>query len=101
MKLKITLLFTLTLALAGYGLAQDKTDKTDPAAGATASAADKADAAEKDDLGFPHDGKIDDVSAIGNRNVGCNKGLGNWYSLERQVRWARALRCRWSRAQSW
>ena len=85
MKLKIALLFTLTLALAGYGLAQDKTDKTDPAAGATASAADKADAADKGDLGFPHDGKIDDVNAIGNRNVGCNKGLGNWYSLERQV----------------
>jgi predicted Zn-dependent protease len=85
MKLKIALLFTLTLALAGYGLAQDKTGTADPAAGTTASASDKADAADKGDLGFPHDGKIDDVNAIGNRNVGCNKGLGNWYSLERQV----------------
>ncbi|MGA3125238.1 MAG: M48 family metallopeptidase [Candidatus Korobacteraceae bacterium] len=85
MKLKIALLFTLILALAGYGLAQDKTDKADPAAGTTASATDKTDAADKGDLGFPHDGKIDDVNAIGNRNVGCNKGMGNWYSLERQV----------------
>jgi predicted Zn-dependent protease len=85
MKLKIALLLTLTLALAGYGLAQDKTGTTDPAAGTTPSAADKVDAADKGDLGFPHDGKIDDVNAIGNRNVGCNKGLGNWYSLERQV----------------
>jgi predicted Zn-dependent protease len=33
----------------------------------------------------PHDGGIDDVSAIGNRNVGCSRGMGNWYSLERQI----------------
>jgi predicted Zn-dependent protease len=132
MNLKSALLFTLTLALASYGLAQDKTDQTLPAAvsapadktsppaiqsspaadktgaavvqttpasaDATADkaaadspdpAADKAGAAAdkplKDDLDFPHDGKIDDVNAIGNRNVGCSKGFGNWYSLERQV----------------
>jgi beta-barrel assembly-enhancing protease len=52
-----------------------------------ADAGGKADAkAEKDELDFPHDGKTDDVNAIGNRNVGCSKGLGNWYSLESQVR---------------
>src|SRR6201981_1870288 len=33
----------------------------------------------------PHDGGIDDVDAIGNRNVGCAKGLGNWYGLEKQI----------------
>lgn len=33
----------------------------------------------------PHDGGIDDVSAIGNRNVGCSKGMGNWYGLEKQI----------------
>ncbi len=32
-----------------------------------------------------HDGSIRDVEAIGNRNVGCGEGLGNWYSLEKQV----------------
>ncbi len=32
-----------------------------------------------------HDGSIRDLSAIGNRNVGCGKGLGNWYSLEKQI----------------
>jgi len=26
-----------------------------------------------------------DLNAIGNRNVGCNKGMGNWYSLDKQV----------------
>jgi predicted Zn-dependent protease len=32
-----------------------------------------------------HDGSIRDIGAIGNRNVGCGRGLGNWYSLEKQV----------------
>jgi predicted Zn-dependent protease len=110
MKLRFVLLLTLALALPGYALAQDKTDKTAAPAdngGAAASnpgpaanspgppadnggaAADKPGAANKADKGefdFPHDGKTDDVNAIGNRNVGCTKGLGNWYSLESQVR---------------
>ncbi len=33
-----------------------------------------------------HDGSIRDISAIGNRNVGCGRGLGNWYSIEGQIR---------------
>src|SRR5690348_11704386 len=32
-----------------------------------------------------HDGGIDDLDAIGNRNVGCSKGMGNWYGLEKQI----------------
>ena len=28
---------------------------------------------------------IDDVDAVGNRNVGCGRGVGNWYSVEGQV----------------
>jgi beta-barrel assembly-enhancing protease len=32
-----------------------------------------------------HDHSIRDIDAIGNRNVGCGRGLGNWYSLERQI----------------
>jgi len=44
----------------------------------------------KGDFDFPHDGHIDDINAIGNRNVGCSKGLGNWYSLESQVRLGRS-----------
>ncbi len=32
-----------------------------------------------------HDGSKDDVDAIGNRNMG-GKGLGNWYSLEKEIR---------------
>jgi predicted Zn-dependent protease len=30
-------------------------------------------------------GGINDLNAIGNRNVGCGRGVGNWYSIEKQV----------------
>ncbi len=32
-----------------------------------------------------HDGGLNDLDAIGNRNIGCSKGVGNWYSLDKQV----------------
>ena len=32
-----------------------------------------------------HDGSIRDLDAIGNRNVGCGRGVGNWFSLEKQI----------------
>src|SRR6202050_1890548 len=32
-----------------------------------------------------HDGSIRDIDAIGNRNIGCTRGVGNWYSLEKQI----------------
>jgi len=28
---------------------------------------------------------IRDIEAIGSRNIGCHRGFGNWYSLERQI----------------
>jgi beta-barrel assembly-enhancing protease len=39
-----------------------------------------------DDDKFYHGTGINDLSAIGSRNVGCNRGLGNWYTLDSQVR---------------
>jgi predicted Zn-dependent protease len=39
-----------------------------------------------DDDKFYHGKGINDLNAIGSRNVGCNRGLGNWYTLEGQVR---------------
>jgi predicted Zn-dependent protease len=39
-----------------------------------------------DDDKFYHGTGINDVNAIGSRNVGCNRGLGNWYTLESQVK---------------
>lgn len=37
-----------------------------------------------------HDRSIKDLDAIGNRNVGCGRGLGNWYSLEGQIQMGKA-----------
>ena len=32
-----------------------------------------------------HDHSIRDIESVGNRNVGCGRGFGNWYSLDRQI----------------
>jgi len=40
-----------------------------------------------------HNGGKADVDAIGDRNVGCKTGLGNWYGVEKQV----ALRKQYAR----
>lgn len=37
-----------------------------------------------------HDGSIRDIDAVGNRNVGCGRGVGNWFSIEKQVAMGRA-----------
>jgi len=39
----------------------------------------------KSDKNAPAPSTMADLNAIGNRNVGCNKGMGNWYSLDKQV----------------
>ncbi len=39
----------------------------------------------EDDSQIKHDGGKNDVDAVGNRNVGCGRGVGNWYSIEKQV----------------
>ncbi len=40
---------------------------------------------QKDDSQIKHGGGKDDVDAIGNRKMG-NRGLGNWYSIEGEIR---------------
>ncbi|MGO9123447.1 MAG: M48 family metallopeptidase [Terriglobales bacterium] len=37
-----------------------------------------------------HDGSIRDMDAIGNRKIGCERGVGNWYSLEKQIEMGRS-----------
>ncbi len=55
----------------------------------TAPAATPADDAapppSKPDKNAPSPSTLKNIDAIGNRNVGCNTGAGNWYSLEKQV----------------
>ena len=38
-----------------------------------------------------HDHSVRDIDAIGRRNIGCNRGFGNWYTLERQIAMGKSL----------
>src|SRR5579863_3669710 len=62
-------------------------DAGQPKAGDIQNAPKKEPAAlpTQDDSQIKHNGGKTDVDAVGNRNVGCGRGVGNWYSVERQV----------------
>ena len=45
----------------------------------------------KADTEISHNGGKNDVDAVGSRNVGCSRGLGNWYTIDRQVALGRSL----------
>jgi predicted Zn-dependent protease len=62
-------------------------DKDQPKAGDVKNAPAQAPAAlpTADDSQVKHDGGKTDVDAVGNRNVGCGRGVGNWYTVEGQV----------------
>ncbi|HUO18014.1 MAG TPA: M48 family metallopeptidase [Verrucomicrobiae bacterium] len=67
-------------------------DQTGPKAGDIQNAPAQQPSAlpTKEDDQIKHDGGINDVDAIGNRNVGCGRGVGNWYSIEKQVAMGRS-----------
>jgi predicted Zn-dependent protease len=98
--------FTLVVALlvatfAPYSIAQDaqqppqdsnKTAQSTPANSKAQVGSDKK--APSADTPIPqvanppkesHDGGKNDIDAIGNRKIGSGKGLGNWYSLEKEI----------------
>jgi predicted Zn-dependent protease len=62
-------------------------DKDQPKSGDVQNAPAQAPATlpTQDDSQIKHDGGKTDVDAIGNRNVGCQRGVGNWYTVEGQV----------------
>src|SRR5580704_16216442 len=62
-------------------------DKDQPKSGDVQNAPKQAPAAlpTADDTDLKHDGSKTDVDAVGNRNVGCGRGVGNWYTVEGQV----------------
>src|SRR5579864_3037096 len=62
-------------------------DKDQPKSGDVQNAPKQAPAAlpSQDDSAIKHDGSKTDVDAVGNRNVGCGRGVGNWYTVEGQV----------------
>src|SRR5580765_1438243 len=57
--------------------------------GSMAMAAPGDDPPAPDPAKLKHDGGINDLDAIGNRNVGCGRGVGNWYSVEGQINMGR------------
>jgi len=86
--------FALTAALLGctyVSLAcfagDDKTKRQPSSQNAFAATAP----AEPEGTKVVHDGSINDIDAIGNRNVGCAKGAGNWYGLEKQIAWGKQI----------
>jgi predicted Zn-dependent protease len=62
-------------------------DKDQPKSGDVQNAPAQAPVAlpTQDDSQIKHDGTKTDVDAVGSRNVGCGRGVGNWYSVETQV----------------
>ncbi len=78
---------------------QSKAPGTDPDAGQPKAsdiqnAPKQAPAAlpTQDDSDIKHNGGKTDVDAVGNRNVGCGRGVGNWYTVEGQVATRQAVR---------
>ena len=90
----------LALTLVPFGVAQNQpSSPQDPNAASNPPAPDTASppaqesnppAPEKPDKNAPNPSTLKNIDAIGNRNVGCNKGMGNWYSLDKQVAMGRA-----------
>jgi hypothetical protein len=62
-------------------------DQGQPKAGDVQDAPKKAPATlpSQDDSQIKHNGGKTDIDAVGNRNVGCGRGVGNWYTIEGQV----------------
>src|ERR1700685_693880 len=67
-------------------------DKDHPKSGDVQNAPKQKPAAlpTADDGDIKHDGGKTDIDAVGNRNVGCGRGVGNWYTVEGQVAMGRS-----------
>jgi predicted Zn-dependent protease len=63
MKYRSTVAIATLFLFSSLGWAANSTDSTQP----------------------QNKGSLLDVNTIGNRNVGCGRGVGNWYSLEKQI----------------
>ena len=86
MKFKASVLTAALLAFAYLPAASFAADNNDKGQSTPSTAAPATPAAnEPEGTHLKHDGSIDDVDAIGNRNVGCERGVGNWYTLDKQI----------------
>ncbi len=78
----VLLIFTY-MAPAGLAQASGKDSGASDDASPASSQAATVDPADPDKV--KHEGGKNDVEAVGNRNVGCKTGLGNWYGVEKQI----------------
>src|SRR5690242_17242374 len=88
MKLRLLALSAVLLTLsyaAPRGWAQDKNGATTPTSDTAAKSTAPAPVEPADPDKVKHEGGKGDVDAVGNRNVGCKTGLGNWYGVEKQI----------------
>ena len=96
MKLRLLTLAAALLSfsyLAPWSFSQDPVPQDpapkDPSASSTSAPANPAPTPKTVEPADPdkvkHEGGKTDVDAVGNRNVGCNRGMGNWYSVEKQI----------------
>ena len=87
MKLRL-LAIAAALLTFGYLAPWSFSEDQGPAAGQSSAAPQSTPAPvipEADPDKVKHDGGKDDVDAIGNRNVGCKTGVGNWVGVEKQI----------------
>jgi predicted Zn-dependent protease len=82
----------LALLLVPFGVAQNQSSSGQSSSGQASSGqassgqgSDGQYMPDKGDKNTPSPDAMKNIDAIGNRNVGCNKGFGNWYSLDKQV----------------
>src|SRR5260370_361665 len=61
----------------------DQNSSSSTAQSSPAAAAPAVEPADPDKV--RHNGGKADVDAIGDRNVGCKTGVGNWYGVEKQI----------------
>src|SRR5690242_6862941 len=92
MKLRLLALAVVLLTFsfaASWSFSQDQggakpsDDASESAAPKSAPAPPKIETADPDKV--KHEGGKNDVEAVGNRNVGCKTGMGNWYGVEKQI----------------
>jgi predicted Zn-dependent protease len=88
MKLRLLPSVAVLLLFTGAAPKSFSADNKNPTSDSAQSQPQVVQPADPDKV--KHDGGKDDVDAVGNRNVGCNRGFGNWYSVEKQIAMGKA-----------
>jgi predicted Zn-dependent protease len=81
----------LAASCAVSSFSQTQTASTPAATTSTSTPTTTPPVATTPDSKIEHEGGRKDVDAIGNRHVGCDRGMGNWYSLEKQIAMGKAF----------